>query len=556
MALLDTLRQLAGINRSTPEVGPRSTPSASFMRGGRGVTFGGWRPALRELQDDIADAWDHAAARTIDVVQNSGWLSGALDQAVANTVGTGLRLKAMPENTVFGMSNAEAQAWARMVEARFELWARNADECDIEARRTFGQMQAAAFRLWLATGEILAELPWRRRSWTRYGTKVRLLPPQRLSRKSEKLSRLTNGVYHDADGMPVAYLAIRKDPLQGDVEYVVRARDTLGRQRVVFVFDGAPGTCRGISPLTPALQVARQFDQLADATLTASIMQTVFAATITSEEPTEEVLQGLLTPQEQARMAAQGISPMSAYLDMVGGFYDSATLNIGINGRIAHLFPGQKLEFLRPVSPTSEYRDFSMHLLRELARCLGLTYESTTGDYDGATYSSVRMATSEIFAITKMRRHNVVAPFCQAAYEAWLEEEVENGGVPFPGGIDNFLANRTAACRADWRGTPKPQADDLKTAKAHEVWRRLGVISDAMIANDLGVDIEDVYAQRASEAELRAAYDLEDPEVMSASGGMAQPVDGASSAQDTFDPDAEELLADEVDAAAPKKRGR
>lgn len=557
MALFDTLRQIVGISRSAPPVVAKPSPSSAFMRGNRGVTFGGWRPALRDTQDDISEAWESAAARTVDIVQNSGWLSGAIDQAVANTVGTGLRLKAMPENTMFGMTNAEAIEWARIVEARFELWARNPDECDLEARRTFGQMQASAFRSWLATGEILAELPWRRRSWTRYGTKVRLLPPHRLSRKSENTSRLVNGVYHDADGMPVAYLAIRKDPMiGGEVEYVVSARDRMGRPRVIFVFDGAPGTCRGISPLTPALQVARQFDQLADATLTAAIMQTVFAATITSDEPTEEVIQGLLTPQEQARMAAQGVAPMSAYLDMIGGYYDNATLNIGINGRIAHLFPGQKLEFHRPANPTSEYRDFSMHLLRELARCLGLTYEGATGDYAGATYSSVRMATGEIFAITKMRRQNVVAPFCQAAYEAWLEEEIEAGGIPFPGGLESFLVNRTAACRADWRGTPKPQADDLKTAKAHEVWRRLGVVSDAMIANDLGVDIEDVYAQRASEAELRAAYGLRDPDVMSAFGGASQPADNSPPSQAMLDPDTEELLADEVDAATAKERAQ
>ena len=47
-----------------------------------------------------------------------------------------------------------------------------------------------------------------------------------------------------------------------------------------------------------ALQVARQFDQLADATLMAAIVQTLFAVTITSDEPTEQVLQGLLKPNQ------------------------------------------------------------------------------------------------------------------------------------------------------------------------------------------------------------------------------------------------------------------
>jgi lambda family phage portal protein len=538
MSFISKVRDLiAGTSPPAPttggEVAPR--PTGQYMRGGRGVTFAGWKPALRETQDDIADAWDDAAARVADLIHNSGWLAGAVDQAVANTVGTGLRLKAIPENETFGMSSADASSWAKSVERRFELWARSPQECDIQGLRTFGQMQGSAFRSWLVTGEILAELPFRRRPWNRYGTKVRLLPPHRLSRKTESMKRLINGVYTDADGMPVGYRAIRKDMFQLNVEYDVRARDGMGRPRVLHIFDGLPGTHRGISPMAPALQVARQFDQLADATLMASIVQTLFAVTVTSDEPTEQVLAGLLTPQEQATMAAQGIAPMEAYMDMVAGFYEGTSLNVGINGRLGHLFPGHELKFHTSNQPSSDYKDFSMHLLRELARCLGLTYESATGDSVGATYSSLQAATTEIFAITKARRQNIIAPFCQPIYEAWLEEEVSSGGIAFPGGYEAFLANRAAACRAEWLGAPRPTADDLKKAKSHEVWKRLGVMSDAMICNDLGVDVDDVYQQLAQEKDLRAEYGLPDPQFMLANGGGPQLLE--DDAEDENDPE-------------------
>lgn len=532
MSIISAVRDLfaQALPFAAPGEGPAIAPKpmGQYMRAGRGVTFGNWRPALRETQDDIADAWDDAAARVADLLHNNGWLAGAVDQAVANTVGTGLRLKAIPENETFGMSAPEASRWANTVERRFELWSRNAQECDIQGLRSFGQMQSAAFRSWLVTGEILAELPWRKRPWNTYATKVRLLPPHRLSRKSEALQRLINGVYTDADGMPVGYRAIRKDQFRHDVEYDVRARDGAGRPRVIHVFEGLPGTYRGISPMVPALQVARQFDQLADATLMAAIVQTLFAVTITSDEPTEEVLAGLLTPQEQAKMSAAGVSPMEAYIDMVAGFYDGAALNVGINGRLGHLFPGQELKFHTSNHPSSNYKDFSMHLLREIARCLGLTYESATGDSTGATYSSLQAATTEIFAITKARRQNVLAPFCQPIYEAWLEEEIAAGGIAFPGGYAAFLANRTAACRAEWRGAARPTADDLKKAKSHETWKRLGVMSDAMICNDLGVDVDDVYQQLASERLLRAEYGLPEPMMMGAAGGGPQAIDGGA----------------------------
>ena len=211
------------------------------------------------------------------------------------------------------------------------------------------------------------------------------------------------------------------------------------------------------------------------------------------------------------RLAAEGITPIEAWTEMQSDWYNHNTIDVGIGGRIAHTFPGQKLEFLSPRQPSTAYREFSMHLLRELARCLGLTFESATGDYTGATYSSVRMAVNEIYQITKARRKFVVAPFLQPIFEAWLEEEIFEGRIEFPGGPEAFVANRTAACRAQWLGAPKPVADDLKAAKAHQVYREMGVITDEAIAADLGLDIEDVYAQRAREKSMRVFYGLPDP---------------------------------------------
>ena len=484
---------------------------SEFMRGAGTGAGGMWRPALREINDDVGASWEDATARAADLIQNSGWISGMFDQAVYNTVGSGLRLRVSPENDLFGMSEAQAQEWRKLVERRWELWSRNPLECDIEGRRTIGEMQEAAFRSWLSTGESLAEITFKRRYGSPVGTKVRLLPSARLSRRTDPLNRIMTGVRLDRDGFPTGYLAKRRDPLIGDYDVMVRARDGYGRPRIVHVFQGLPGQVRGITPLVPVMKVAKQFDQLADSTLMASLIQTVFAANITSDSPTEDAIQGLLTPQEYQALVAQGVSPFEAWAEIQQGWYEGNVVDVGINGRVVSTFPGQKLEFLSPEIPNTSYKEFAMFLLREMARCLGMTYESATGDYTGATYSSVRMAVNEVFQITKARRDFIVAPFVQPLYEAWLEEQIELGLIPFPGGIQGFHRNRAAACRALWLGAPKPQADDLKTAKAHQVYRDMGVITDAQIANDLGLDIEDVYAQRAQERALREQYGLPEP---------------------------------------------
>ena len=151
----------------------------------------------------------------------------------------------------------------------------------------------------------------------------------------------------------------------------------------------------------------------------------------------------------------------------------------------------------------------SRNLLAEMARCLGLTFEGATGDYRSASYATIRAATTTVWPIVMMRRKFIVAPFCQAHYEAWLEEEIQTGTIWFPGGLAGFLANRTAACRAEWKGPPKPEAEILKTAKAAEVVDSLGLAPRQALAEWFtDMDFEDVQAMRADEKTMVEGYGL------------------------------------------------
>jgi lambda family phage portal protein len=240
----------------------------------------------------------------------------------------------------------------------------------------------------------------------------------------------------------------------------------------------------------------------------AAIVQAVFAATIEGAAPTDEILQNLLTPMEQALGGAQGLSPIDQWFEAQSGWYDQKNIDDGINGRIAHMFPGQNLKFNTSQTPNATYKDFSRDLLREMARCAGVTYESWTGDYAGVTFSSVRFATDEIWRIVSYRRKNIITPFCQPAYEAWLEEEIDRGTIQLPGGIDQFIENRAGICNAEWKGTPKPTADELKAANAQLVRRGMNIASDRMLAAENGDDIDEVYAEIAEEQKKRESLGI------------------------------------------------
>lgn len=486
---------------------------AAYMQSNMSPILANWMPSLRDTQEDVRASWVLATARATDTIQNSGWIAGGIRSAIGNIVGSGLRLVAKPDTTLVkfeGLTDdagkpIDAEGWARFVERRWQAYSTNPRECDALGRQTIAQMTISALKTWFATGEIVATLPFRKDAYSINGTKVLLQAPHRLSQKTNMLNRTVQGVQMDQYGRPYAYHFTVKGADGMTREVAVLAFDAYGRQQVIHCYEALPGQVRGITCMVPALQVVRQHDQLQNATLTAALIQSIFAATVEADAPTAEIMNALSSAEDQ------GIGGnLDSFLAARMGWHTQTTIDLSGQSKIAHLFPGEKLKFNRSEHPNSTYEAFIKILLREIAKCLGVTVEQLTGDYSGVTYTGVRMSTTDNWQITLDRRNNLVARFLQPIYEAWLEEEIESGRIKFPGGFQNFIALRSAGCRADWRGPPKPQADDLKTAKTHQVYREMGVMSDGDIADELGRSIEDVYEQRKREKEMRNKLGLED----------------------------------------------
>lgn len=64
---------------------PVARSQSQYMRGEASPFFFSWNPALRDVRDDVRASYTRAAARAIDSLHNSGWIAGAISQAVAST---------------------------------------------------------------------------------------------------------------------------------------------------------------------------------------------------------------------------------------------------------------------------------------------------------------------------------------------------------------------------------------------------------------------------------------------------------------------------------------
>lgn len=502
--------------RHVPLIKPTApaTPQAGFLRGDSAGPMALGTPPLRDIADDVRLAWTPVAARTIETLQNNGWIAGGVEAAISMIIGNGLTLNAKPDHAALGWSTQDAAQWARAVERRYEARNRNKWACDAGGRYKAGQLEAAHLRQYFATGEGITQFLMIDRPGVISRTRLRLLPSHWLSRETDPFGRLQSGVRLDRHGAPASYKFRIKDDRGLPVEVEYRARDRFGRPVINHVFDGQAAQIRGISVFAPVLKTIHRFDRLAGSTLAAALLHAIFAATIESEYPTEQVLEAIGVADGTA-------SPFQQYMAETVSWHQTVDLKLGDTGKIPHLMPGEKLNLQGSKHPNSNYEPFANFLLREIARCLGCLFEDLTGDYRGATYSSLQNGIAKNWPITLYRREHIAVPFKQADYEAWLEEEIDAGRIPFPGGIDGFIAHRDATVKADWRGPPKPVADELKAARADEIYYGLGVKSQGRIAADRGDDIETVHEDLERERESREARGLPDPSAPTAGGNEA-----------------------------------
>lgn len=455
---------------------------ARYLKGDRAGILGMRRAITRDAKSDVRESAERASALATDFLHNSGWIAGAVQQILADTIGEELKLNCRARLKKFGYSDEAAAEWCRNVEAEWRRWAWNPKECDLAGKATIAEMVEAAVRSYLVAGEafgILDHLPLseQRRLGLETGTKVSLISSHRCPRTTREFEGFDQGIFHDAYGRALTYrFRVQETGIERDKD--IDAAD------VIHVMDRGENlnSPRGISVLAAALKVIAQSDQLADATLATALMQTIFAATIKSPEASAEAFQAIQTLSDIE--APEGFDPSDgSWEGFIGGLQQDLIevwdarigalkekgISMSDSARINHLGPGEEFQMHTAATPGAQYLPFFQNLLREVARCLGITFESLTMDHSAASYSSVRMSVASIWPIVMRRRTRIAAPFMQAIFERWLEEKIERSKIAFKGGVTAFRKDRESVFQAEWSGPAAPSADDYKAAMAQKV---------------------------------------------------------------------------------------
>lgn len=472
-----------------------------------------WQPSGGDADSDILPDLQDLREESRDLVRTVPLATGALRTKVTNIVGAGLRLNAVIDHEVLGLTEEQAEEIELAFEREWRIFA-DSVECDIERTSNFASLTRIVLQSRLESGDVPVLLPFVERPGSPYGLKIQIIEADRLCNPGLKADtpELAGGVERDRNtGEVIAYHIASHHPNAINRSSLtwrrIPAFSPSGRRNMLLVYDKRrPGQVRGVPDLAPVIEPLKQLGRYTQAEIDAAVVSgflTVFVKSTTPEMP--------LAPMQQA-----GQSSSSNDKDFRLG--PAAVLGLA---------PGEDVATVTPGRPNTAFDPFVMAVLRQIGVALELPFEILIKHFT-ASYSAARAAIVEAWKYFMLERALIRDQFCQPIYELVIEEAVLRGRVPAPGFLTGDPLIRKAYLGARWIGPGRGQIDEKKEveAAALRVQYNFSTKADETAAIN-GGDYEANLRQRRRE--IAAEADLPPPEPIT------------SEPEDESDPDMPEL---------------
>ena len=415
-------------NWRTPSSGPTSALS----------------PALTRLRD-----------RARDLGRNNPFAKRAVQALKAGIVGSGIRPR--PEGPLAMVENAKAM---------WRDWAES-PECDADGRLNFYGLEGLCARTIAESGEVLVR---RRRRRSRDGLTVPLqlqvLEPDHLDTARDfvdlKGNRTIQGIQFDALGRRVGYWLFPEHPGETIRSAKGYTSQLVPAEEILHVFEiNRPGQARGVPWGCAVLIMLRDFDEYQDATILKQKIAACFAGFIQDSEFSDTVT------------AAAGAT-------------DIDTLE---PGTLEQLPAGKTITFGSP--PRNEDFDpFTRSVLQAVAGGYGISYESLTGDYRGATFSSARMAWLREAGNFQAWQDDMLIPgLCQPVW-SWFTM------------ASGFTEQDLASVRATWTPPRRQMVNPTEEIKAQREAIRSGLTTLSETLRENGWEPREALEEMTADAIL------------------------------------------------------
>lgn len=451
-------------------------------------------------------------ARSFDAIRNSPIARAAIVRSRTSVVGTGLMCRPSVDFEALGISQEQGEEYNRILRTRWECWAEDPAECDIESSFDIYGLQSLSLMSAMAGGDVFALTPGEVRAGGIAQLKVQLIEAARISNPNDAAdtSTCSDGIeVRGATPMGCWVRSTHPGETTGMAaptwSYYAFHGGATGRRRVLQVWNDKerPGQLRGVPYLAPVLESLKQLDRYGDAELMAAVVSAMFTVFIERAGEGETDENGNLIP-------------------VLGDEADDGSVALG-NGAVVDLAPGEKVHDTNPARPNVNFDPFFTAVVKQIGATLEIPLDVLLLQFN-SSYSAARAAMLEAWRFFNLRRWCLVQQFCQPLYGLLLDEEVAAGRISLPGYADPI--RRRAWSRSIWIGPAKGSMDEEKEARAAKLRIENGTSNEAMeTAASSGEDWAGVIAQRAREVSLRRQYGLPVPQQRTAAAPSAASAD-------------------------------
>jgi len=499
-----------------------------------------WSPPIQSIDADILPEKQIIDARARAMLRDDAFVQGGSNLHKDNIVGAHYLLNARPASrSIFGkQDDIFEEEFQEEVEEKWELYSDSADNwVDAARMNNLTAHVRMAVGIHLMAGEVLAAVEYIKDDGAPFSTAIQMIELDRLCTRQDDPRSMMDpnvraGVRFNNRGAPTAY-QIRTAQFNdyGPIDFrlpswkEVPIRKPWGRLQMIHLFESLrPEQTRGITEMTAALSAMKKTHVWRDVNIQHAVTQSLYAAAITSDLPSETVFQQLGGAEASPDAVSAAIQNYAeGYLGNIANYVGQAK-GLQIDGvRIPHLYPGTKLELLSPGAGGPLGTEFEQSLLRYIAAAIGVSYEQLSRDYTNTNYSSARAAMNETWKFMASRKKQVADRFATIIFRLWLEEAISRGQIESAKGIKIYDAavpgqkygrlnlKFDALSRCEWIGASRGQIDEAKETEAAiaRINACLSTAEDELAR--LGKDWRKVFRQIKREQEMRRALGIVAP---------------------------------------------
>jgi lambda family phage portal protein len=181
------------------------------------------------------------------------------------------------------------------------------------------------------------------------------------------------------------------------------------------------------------------------------------------------------------------------------------------------LNPGEKVNVPNIAAPSGELDPFMRIMLRGVAAGIGISYESLSKDYQGATYSSARQALLEDRDLWRVIQQWIIRNFHQRIFEEFMDMAYLSGALDLP----LYPVKPEQYLMPKWQPRGWTWIDPLKEVNAYAAAVRSGFMTVADVLSQNGGDFEEYVVNRKRELDMLAEQGIildTDPAKVSSAG--------------------------------------